>query len=192
MKLSLEAAPWTKVPPASQLGQVSLILGSDVWRQAAERYCEEKRAAQVSGIVGPMGVQPFLNAIIDDLMEENGWAGEDGRFTKDKVWVRVTFRHQMSLEADLLEALRVSKTEGINQTAVLAATNAFLGLISKNDARALCSYEKFRAECVKLDGALDFPLFIGKLEPHSRPGPDCQALLEGPRPRGKTVPAKTK
>jgi hypothetical protein len=170
--------------------EIVTTLQEGVWRQAATEYYEQKTKAVRSGKVGPQGVQSFLNKIIDERMEEFDWKGSQGRFRKDDAWVRITFRHQMSLEADMLDALVENKRQGATQTAIIAATNDFLKLISPNDWRALCSAEKLTSACQRLEGCLDFPIFIGRLEPFSDLPKEVDALVSAPRPRGRTVPAR--
>ena len=188
MRLTYTPAPWTDQVPCDALMELVGVFQEGLWRQAATEYFEEKTKAKQAGKVGPQGVQSFLNRIIDERMEENDWKGGQGRFTKEDAWARVTFRHQMSLEADLIDALYENKRQGASQTAIIAGANDFLRVVSPNDWRALCSDEKFKLACQRLDGCLDFPLFIGRLEPFSELPKEVAALVNAPRPRGRTVP----
>ncbi len=171
--------------------EVASLLQEGVWRQAAVQYHREKTDALHAGKVGPQGVQSFLNRIIDERMDQNDWKGSEGRYRKEDAWVRVTFRHQMSLGADILDALYEHRREGASQTAIIAARNDFLKVISPNDWRVLCSYEKLKSACERLEGCLDFPIFIGRLEPFSDLPKDVAALLASQRPRGRTIPARS-
>lgn len=168
--------------------EVVTILQEGIWRQAATEYYNEKTKAKRNGKVGPQGVQSFLNRIIDERLSEYDWKGSQGRFRKDDAWARITFRHQMSLEADVLDALYEHKRQGASQTAIIVAGNEFLKLVSPNDWRALCSYEKLRAACERLEGCLDLPLFTGLLEPFSDLPEEVGNLVKSPRPRGRTIP----
>jgi hypothetical protein len=71
---------------------------------------------------------------------------------------------------------------------VFAASDRFLDVISPNDARALVSFEKLRREVRDLDGCLDIPLFIGRLEPSSELPAEVAAVLRDARPRDRFVP----
>ncbi len=189
MRVTYTPAPWTNQVPCDALMELGTILQEGVWRQAAVEFYKEKTKATKAGKVGPQGVQAFLNRVVDERMEQNDWKGGQGRYRKEDAWVRLTFRHQMSLEADLLDALFENKREGASQTAIVAAGNEFLRTISPNDWRALCSYEKFVSACKRLEGCLDFPLFVGRLEPFSDLPKEVSRLLTSQRPRGRTVPA---
>jgi len=188
VRLTYTRAPWTDQIPCDALMEVTTILQEGVWRQAAVEFSREKTKAAAAGKVGPQGVQSFLNGNIDERMDQNDWKGNQGRYRKEDAWIRITFRHQMSLEADLLDALYENKRQGASQTAIVASGNDFLKIISPNDWRALCSYEKLKAACGRLEGCLDFPLFVGKLEPFSDLPKDVTTLLSSQRPRGRTVP----
>jgi len=190
VRLTYTSSPWTDQVPCDALMEIVNILQEGVWRQAATEYYGEKTKAQQNGKVGPQGVQSFLNRIIDQRLMEYDWRGSQGRFKKDDAWARITFRHQMSLEADILDALYEQKRQGAGQTAIIAAGNDFLRVISPNDWRALCSYEKLKAACERLEGCLDFPLFLGLLEPFSDLPKEVAALVNAPRPRGLTIPRR--
>ena len=102
----------------------------------------------------PKGVQPYLNRLLEARFAAAAWEGRDGRFRKEDTWVRVTFRHQMSLGADFLDAMRLAKKEGVGEVAICAATTTFLTLISPNDAKTLVSYEKLISLAAELHGVL--------------------------------------
>ena len=71
---------------------------------------------------------------------------------RNRPWLRITFRHQMSLGSDVVDALKVCRKGGMTEAAILAASDQFLDVISPNDARALVSYEKLRRENVRSRG----------------------------------------
>ena len=116
--------------------------------------------------------------------------GEAGYYFKDKTWVRVTFRHQMSLGSDILDAIKVCKKEGIQQAVILAANRRTLNIISPNDAAAIVSFEKLEKEIMSLDGALNIPLIIGELSPMSSASEDINNELRRSRPRDISIPQK--
>lgn len=92
-----------------------------------------------------------------------GWDGEAGYFFKNKIWIRITFRHQMSLESDIVDVIKACKKEGMEVAIILAANRKTLDWISPNDVSAIVSFEKLQNEILNLDGAIDIPLIIGEL-----------------------------
>ncbi len=120
----------------------------------------------------------------------HGWDGDFGYFIKEKTWIRVTFRHQMSLGSDILDALKVCKKEGIEQAVILAANRKTLNIISPNDAAAIVSFEKLEKEILSLYGALDIPLLIGELTPLTSASKDVEAELKKERYRDLTIPTR--
>jgi hypothetical protein len=98
-------------------------------------------------------------------------------------WIRITFRHQMSLGSDFTDALKVSRRSGFSEVLIAAATGNFLKIISPNDAAALTSHEKVWAEAVDLIGCLDIPLLVGSLEAASSLPVEVAGIVHAPRPR---------
>ena len=145
MRATMENAPWlgaTSLQPPGDLNHI--LLGS--WSQAATDFYAARLAKVANKSKAPKGIQPFLNKVLDQRFQEAGWEGMSGRYWKDGTWVRFTFRHQMSLGSDLLDAIKVCCKSGFDQALVLAADLAFLQVISPNDAAALTSYEKLKIE----------------------------------------------
>ncbi|MBW2560065.1 MAG: hypothetical protein JRE40_04320 [Deltaproteobacteria bacterium] len=164
------------------------ILADDVWREAAVEFYARRAAAIRNGRRAPKGMQSELNRVIKQRFEDSGWLNASGRFAKERTWVRVTFRHQMSLGSDFLDAARLCAREDFEQAAIFAAGSEFLRLISPNDAAALVSFEKLRAAMIDLEGVLDIPLVIGELSPCSKPPLDIETELHRDRPRDITIP----
>ena len=189
MRVTLLSAPWYQEPPAPALVEACEVLGDRTWRDAAVGFYAERAARVRRGRSAPKGMQLELNKVVAQRLEGAGWAGADGRFAKDQTWIRVTFRHQMSLGSDILDAARLCAREGYLQAAILAAESGFLRVISPNDYGALVSFEKLRIAVAELQGVLDIPLFLGALSPKSVVPPDIVAELRKERPRDKTVPA---
>lgn len=133
-------------------------------------------------------MQKVLNKVIEEKFHSAGWDGDSGYYVRNRTWVRVTFRHQMSLGSDIVDAIKVCKKEGIELAVILAANRQTLNVISPNDAGALVSYEKLRNEVMSLDGALDIPLVIGELTPSSKPSQVISDELLKERPRDRTIP----
>lgn len=153
------------------------------WSEAATLYAAERSAKLGAGKRPPIGVQPSLNRVLSQQFEAAGWDGEGQRFLKGGVWLRVTFRHQMSLGSDIVDALKVIAKGDAQVAIIAAATTEFLRVISPNDYNALTSYEKIIAEVRDLEGALTAPVLIGRLRPASTLPPATASIVFGPRPR---------
>ena len=182
MRLTLSRPPWVSPELAVSTADGERLLDG-TWSEAAQRYAADRAAKLAARKRPPIGVQPFLNRVIDERFEADGWFGGSGRFVKERVWLRITFRHQMSLGADVVDALKVIK-KGIAEVAIIAAADhEFLRVVSPNDAAALTSYEKLRAEFLDLEGVIDVPLLLGRLTPRSDLPPATASIVFGPRPR---------
>ena len=190
MKTRLLASPWATPLPTPETTEAIELLQDDVWKEASVMFAAEREAKMKSGQSAPKGMQRYLNDVITKRFTSNGWIGEAGYFFKEKTWVRVTFRHQMSLGADILDAIRVCKKEGMQQAVILAANRKTLDLITPNDAAAIVSFEKLEREIMSLNGALDIPLLFGELTPMSSASNDINEELKKARPRDISVPQK--
>ena len=166
------------------------ILKDDVWKESSVLFAAERETKLKAGMTAPKGMQRYLNDVIIRHFTSKGWVGEAGYFFKNKTWIRVTFRHQMSLGSDILDAIKVCKIEGMQQAVILAANRRTLNLISPNDAAAIVSFEKLEREIVSLNGALDIPLLYGELSPMSFASSDINEELKKARPRDLTIPIK--
>jgi hypothetical protein len=164
-----------------------LLEGS--WREAALEFYAVRTARLSRGLQAPIGVQSFLNDELEHRFEAAGWEGSAGRFRNGDSWLRVTFRHSMSLGADFIDALRLVRKEGVREAAIVAATADFLRLISPNDAGALTSYERLWSQAAELDGVIDIELFIGRLTPATDLPPEVSAALGRQRPRDRYRPS---
>ena len=190
MKTRLLASPWTKPQLTHETAEAIELLQDDVWKEASILFAAERDAKLRSGQSAPKGMQRYLNDVITKRFTSKGWIGEAGYFFKEKTWVRVTFRHQMSLGADILDAIKVCKKEGMQQAVILAANRKTLDLITPNDAAAIVSFEKLEREIMSLNGALDIPLLFGELTPMSSASSDINEELKKARPRDISVPQK--
>lgn len=180
MKVEFSRAPWFEGNPSPTLLSLNdSLLG--VWSECADTFSAQVIAARNRGHAGPKGMQKQLNGAITLRLEADGWSGSDGRFIKDRSWVRITFRHQMSLGSDFLEALRVYSLENAVECAIIAAPHSLLRLISPRDANVLCSYEKVEVMSQQLVGVLDTPLFTGRLTARSDVPPTIMDVLRQPR-----------
>ena len=190
MKTRLLASPWAKPQLTRETAEAVELLKDDVWKEASVLFAAERDAKLKLGQSAPKGMQRYLNDVITKRFTSNGWIGEAGYFFKEKTWVRVTFRHQMSLGADILDAIKVCKIEGMEQAVILAANRKTLDLITPNDAAAIVSFEKLEREIMSLNGALDIPLLFGELSPMSSASNDINEELKKARPRDISIPQK--
>ena len=188
MKTRLLASPWVKSRITEETAEAIELLKDDVWKEASVIFAAEREAKIKSGKSAPKGMQRYLNEVIAKRFNSNGWNGEAGYFFKENTWIRVTFRHQMSLGSDILDAIKVCKKEGMIQAVILAANRKTLDLISPNDAAAIVSFEKLEREILSLNGALDIPLLYGELSQMTSASNDINQELRKYRPRDKSVP----
>ena len=189
MQARLFPAPWIEnVRLTPEAEEAVAVISSDVWKDASIRFSAERELKIRSGKSAPKGMQRYLNEVLNDRFIQKGWEGDAGYFFKNKTWIRITFRHQMSLGSDFLDAIKVCKIEKMETAIILAANRNTLNTISPNDAAALVSFEKLQNEVMSLNGALDIPLLIGELTPKTKASNDINAVLEQERPRDVTVP----
>ena len=188
METRLYAPPWGAPDITEEAKEAIDIISKDVWRDASIRFFALRDSKSKSGKSAPKGMQRFLNEIMAQRFIDKGWEGESGYFFKGKTWIRITFRHQMSLGSDIIDAIKVCKKEGMDLAMILAANRPTLNLISPNDASALVSFEKLQKEIVDLDGAIDIPLLIGELTPLTKASQDINDELRKERPRDVSIP----
>jgi hypothetical protein len=178
MKAAIYPAPWTKKDLSSRAYELEEILDGS-WREAASRYTAILNVRRNSNLKVPKGVQPFLNDVLDERFSEAGWDGKEGRFRKGNTWVRITFRHQMSLGSDFIDALRLSKQDGVRECILLACTSKFLEIVTPSDANSVISFEKMAREVQRLNGSLDINLFYGSLTASSKLPKDVHQVING-------------
>ena len=188
MRTKLMMPPWCEPHITEELKEAVDIIADDVWKEASIRFYAERDSKMHAGKTAPKGLQRYLNEILDKKFKKSGWSGDAGYFFKGHTWVRITFRHQMSLGSDFIDAIKVCKKEGMELAVILAADKETLKLVSPNDASALVSYEKLQSEIMNLDGAIDIPLMIGCLTPLTRASVDVDTELRKDRPRDTTLP----
>lgn len=182
MKIRLVRPSWNQDQPTNETKELSNLLDG-VWRESANLFYLESKLCKSKGKSGPLGLQPFLNETINQRFIDNSWEGMDGRFSKNRTWIRVTFRHQMSLGSDFFDAIRLAKSENFEQCVLLAADDDFLRVITPRDWRSLCSFSKMSAQLAQLEGFFDTPLMIGELKPNSNLSTDLHTLIYGERLR---------
>ncbi len=188
MKTKLFASPWVKAQKTNETNEAVEILQDDIWKEASVLFAANREAKIKAGKSAPKGMQRYLNEVIEKRFSAKGWIGEAGYFFKGKTWIRITFRHQMSLGSDILDAIKVCKLEGMEQAVILAANRKTLDIISPNDAAAIVSFEKLEREIISLNGALDIPLLYGELFPYSFASDGINEELKKARPRDLSVP----
>ena len=180
MKIRIVRPTWYEDYPTMEANDLPSLLDG-VWREAANLFSIESEVAKRRGKAAPLGIQPFINEVVNERFHDKNWEGEDGRYSKGRTWVRLTFRHQMSLGSDFLDALRLSKSENFEQCIIVAAEDEFLRIITPRDWRSLCSFSKLSAQMAQLVGIFNVPLLIGELKPASKLSPDLHRLIYGSR-----------
>lgn len=188
MKTRLCAPPWESPVLTEEAKEAIDIISSDIWKDASIRFYALRDSKSKSGKSAPKGMQRFLNEVLVERFNDKGWEGEAGYFFKGETWIRITFRHQMSLGSDIVDAIKVCKKQGMKLAMILAANRETLNIISPNDAAALVSFEKLQKEILDLDGAIDIPLVIGELTPLSKASSDINNELMKERPRDISIP----
>ena len=188
MRIRLLAPPWGKPNLTEEAIEAIEIIGKDIWKEASIRFSAERDLKTKLGKSAPKGMQRYLNEALVERFNAYDWEGDSGYFFKNKTWIRVTFRHQMSLGSDILDAIKVCKIEEMELAIILAANRSTLNIISPNDASAIVSFEKLEKEILSLNGALDIPLLIGELTPMTSASKDINAELKKERPRDLTIP----
>jgi len=183
MRVALQRGPWYRGEPSQEtVSAIALLDG--VWREAATRFSTIREIRIAAGRSEPMGIQTFLNQVLDERFQEAGWDGSESRYRLQNTCVRITFRHQMGLGSDLLDAVRLSSLERVEQCVILGAPLDFLKIISPRDAGSLSSFEKIVFQTAQLEGAVSPPLLIGSLSPVSRLSKHVHAEVFGKRLRG--------
>lgn len=179
MKCTVNYPSFSTLEGSERLATLDYFEG--VWADAAVDYAAEFMGKRAVGKSTPRGMQRHVNAAIHKRFHELGWEGVDGRYHKGDEWLRVSFRHSMSLGSDLLDAARMHFVEGFNKITLIAASESFLATISPADCKALCSADDYRAQVKLNEFALNIPLGIGTLEPVSVLSPDVTEIIRGER-----------
>lgn len=188
MKARLCAPPWGSTALTEEAKEAIDIIRSDVWKDASIRFYALRDSKSKAGKSAPKGMQRFLNEVLIERFKDKGWEGDAGYFFKGETWIRITFRHQMSLGSDFIDAIKVCSKQGMKLAMIFAANRQTLNIISPNDASALISFEKLQKEIIDLDGAVNIPLVIGELTPMTKASNDINNELMRERPRDISVP----
>ena len=166
MKIEYAGTAWHQAEDSSEARAASEILDG-VWRESTTQYVGIREARLQQGLREPKGFQQILNKNIEARFESAGWDGNGGRYRFRDFWLRITFRHQMSIGSDFLDALRMDRKEGVKLSAICACPLDVLRIISPNDATVMTSFEKLKLQAAVLNGVIDVPLMLGALVPNS-------------------------
>lgn len=180
MKVSIQKATWYQEQLSPESVEAIELL-SGVWREACGHFAVATATKLAKGKKGPMGIQQFLNDVIDERFLSSGWEGKNAKFRKNDTWVSISFRHQMSLGSDLYNALWLWKRGNVKQILLLAGTLDFLRVVTPLDATSLASFERFAAAMSQMTGAFEPPMIVGALEPDSRLDKKVAELVFGKR-----------
>ena len=183
MKAELKRPKWYAANPTEETVE-ALGLLNGIWREAATRFAAVRSVQESKGAVTTFGIQKHINQVIDEKFQAGGWEGSNSRYRKSDTWVRITFRHQMSLGSEFFDAIKMTGKEGVKQSLLMAASSEFLKVISPRDAGSLTSFEKLAQELAMLEGATEVPLILGCLSPVSALSEPVRELVYGPRLQG--------
>lgn len=156
--------PATPMAPSREIEQIGTVIHG-TWETAAAGFDASNLARLASGKKPSSGLQSFLNDAIDESFLDNGWLGSHGRYSKGDTWVRLSFRHSMSLGSDFFDAQRQHKLENFKHVVLLYAHHELLKRISPKDGGSLCSFE--RASLVIQDLEVmsqGFPIWLGRID----------------------------
>jgi hypothetical protein len=191
MKLRIVTAPWTTPSLTKEFQEAIEIIGDNIWKDSSIKFYAAREAKVQNGKTAPKGMQKFINELLDEKFAEAGWDGDSGYYYKNKTWLRITFRHQMSLGSDFINALKVCKKEDVQLAVIIAANRDTLRIISPNDAGAMISFDKLLNEMMTLDGVFDIPLMIGELTPLTKAPQGISNEILKDRPRDISVPSNS-
>lgn len=191
MKVTLFAPPWGAPALTPEAEEAIKIIADGLWAEASLAFYAKRNAKIASRARAPKGMQRTLNELLVKKFDANGWAANSGYFMKGETWIRVAFRHQMSLGSDFIDAQKACARSGVKLAIILAADLQTLKTISPNDAAAIVSFEKLQNAVIDLDGVINIPLLYGKLTPSSHASFDIERELHLNRPRDTTIPSES-
>lgn len=146
----------------SHLAEVKALMDG-AWGSASDLFSARNHVRREQKRTLKVGKQSDLNEVLEERFQERGWQGSDGRYFKDSTWIRISFRHSMSLGSDFLEAFRVHKLERFQLISLMYADEDLLENIWPSGGQALCSYDKASAYWTQLHAVLEMPLVLGRL-----------------------------
>lgn len=152
-----------------------------VWEAACLDYAARYYAAEAVGKSPPRGVQAQINEQIEEKLTSRGWYGSDGRFVRGKTFLRITFRHQMSLGSDFMDALILANREGMEHAIIAAAGMDFAKRITPRDFNSIVTFEKLVPYYTRARPLFEVPLSIGELLPISSLPSEVERLINSRR-----------
>jgi hypothetical protein len=156
--------PASGLAPNAEILEVQDCLNG-AWDLAAAAFEASNLSKVARGKKPSSGMQAYLTDAIDEGFQSLGWTGEDGRYSKNKSWVRVSFRHSMSLGSDFFDAQKQLKLEKYDQVALVYAHQVLLKRISPKDGGSLCSFERASQLIHDLEIMLpNLPIWLGRLD----------------------------
>jgi hypothetical protein len=156
--------PASLVEPNNEILEVMRCL-QGAWETAAAAFQASNLSKTARGQKPSSGMQAYLTDAIDEGVQSEGWSGGDGRYSKNQTWIRVSFRHSMSLGSDFLDAQRQLKLEKYEQVALIYAHQALLKRISPKDGGSLCSFERASLLIHDLEAmSPNLPVWLGRLD----------------------------
>lgn len=167
----------TKQLPSSFLDSINDELHS-IWANAASAFFARHVALNSLPSKQPKGVQAFINECLEETLPEYGWEGGDGRFIKNGVWLRITFRNQMSIGSDFMDALLLAHRENVEALIIAAPSMDFARVITPKDVNSIVTYEKLEEYFARANPLFQIPLAIGRLEAAGNLSPDIQRVLK--------------
>lgn len=188
MRLKLYKPEWSDARVTNELIEASSIISDNLWKDAAVEFMAEREIKMKQGKPAPKGMQKHLNSILVKKFNDKGWLGSAGYFYKNKTWVRITFRHQMSIGSDIIDAIKVCKLEKMETAVIIAANRSTLEIITPNDAAAVISFEKLNSEVQGLKNVIDIPLLIGELSKLTSASKEIENELKKERKRDVSTP----
>lgn len=156
--------PNFEVTPSEEMLSIPAAF-TGVWETALAQFEASNFAKLSRGKKPSLGIQGQLNDAIDFGFHNQGWSGGEGRYAKGNTWVRLSFRHSMSLGSDFLDAQRQILLEGFEYVALIYAHQHFLKKISPKDGGSLCSFERAALLLHDLETiSPSLPIWLGRLD----------------------------
>jgi hypothetical protein len=163
MKIDFRS-PATEIAPTLEIREIERCL-EGAWEAAVAAFQASNLSRLAREQKPSSGMQSYLTDAIDEGFLSSGWVGGDGRYSKGATWVRVSFRHAMSLGSDFMDAQRQINLEKYEQVALLYAHQALLKRISPKDGGSLCSFERAALLIHDLETiSPGIPVWLGRLD----------------------------
>lgn len=152
----------TRPDEAQVINQLNLEI-FDAWQIACQAYFSTLLANRSLSRKTSKGLQRLLNESINQLMDTAGWQGGNGRWRKESIVVRFSFRHKMSLGSDFFDALRLCSEENLSNYFLVYASTDALKVINPDEVNTLCSSEAAEELFTISQKVLNIPVKVVKL-----------------------------